>query len=190
MNAYILSFLKNNISSDDMIDESKDHYRVKKENMPANLFSMDEWQLLEAAGALFIPYAGRRSGGFGNYLNSKCNTVTDMYRYFYYENYLGTYWTSTLSNPQRGIAIYIYTFYYHEAGGEKFYDWGRNLARWTENGRYGQSVRLAKPVPQTPTAIEETTENTSVEIHKVLRNNQLFILRGEQIYTVTGQGIQ
>ena len=127
-------------ADDDMIDPSEDHYRVKKANMPANKFTLAEWKLLEDAGALFLPYAGRRSGGYGNYLNTKCIEQATMFRYSYYENYLGTYWTKTVHNAAKGQCKYLYTFEYY--GGED-YRWGVKMARWGENGRYGQSVRLA-----------------------------------------------
>ena len=131
-------------ADDDAIDDTWDHYRVKKENMPANKFTLAQWAELETAGAVFLPYAGRRSGGYGNYLDRDCHPVSAMYRFSYYENYLGTYWTSTLHNAAKGQADYIYTFSYY--GGEDW-RWGKNVI-WSENGRYGQSVRLVSPIYQ------------------------------------------
>ena len=123
---------------DDMIDDTYDHYRVKKANMPHNVYSETDWAKLEAAGAVFWPFAGRRSGGYGNYLNRTCQTVSTMYRYSYYENYVGYYWTSTQSDRARGRASYLITV---RALGNEEYDW-KNYSVWGENGRYGQSVRL------------------------------------------------
>ena len=154
----------------DMIDPSYDHYRVKKANMPANKFTVAEWQKLEDAGALFIPYTGRRSGGYGNYLNAKCLTVTEMYRYSYYENYVGTYWTRTLHNAAKGQADYVYTFYYHKSGDDEFYDWGIKFAIWSENGRYGQSVRLAKAVPAVGDTIRYEYKGNTL-YYKILSKN-------------------
>lgn len=126
----------------ELIEDDCLKYRVKKENMPANKFTLAQWAELEAAGAVFLPYAGRRSGGYGNYLNIDAVEQSEMVRYVYYENYLGTYWTSTLHNAAKGQADYIYTFSYY--GGEDW-RWGKNVI-WSENGRYGQSVRLVSPI--------------------------------------------
>ena len=127
---------------DDMIDATYDHYRVKVANMPANKFSLSEWAALEAAGAIFLPYAGRRSGGVGNHTNRDDETVSAEYNYTYYENYLGTYWTSTAATKTKGTANYVYTFKY-----DGDYNWGKAVI-WSENGRYGQSVRLANVRPR------------------------------------------
>lgn len=173
----------------DMIDNSYDHYRVKKENMPANKFSLAEWVQLEAAGAVFLPYAGRRSGGYGNYLNAKCQTMTEMYRYSYYENYLGTYWTSTLYNAEKGQADYVYTFKHQKINNEDDYQWGKAVI-WSENGRYGQSVRLVKPVKNDPTGVETITNNQSSITNKVVLDGTIFIERNGELYTLTGQKVQ
>lgn len=145
--------------NDYLVPGERDHCRVKPENMPANKFTQSQWAILENAGAVFLPYAGRRSGGYDNYLNTKCETVTEMFRYVYYENYLGTYWTSTLHNASKGQADYIYTFKYSKVGGEEYYDWGKNVI-WSENGRYGQSVRLVTRIPKRYTVTYVTTGST------------------------------
>ena len=171
-------------SDNDMIDATYDHYRVKNDSMPANLFTIAQWEQMETAGAVFLPYAGRRSGGYGNYLNYYCDTLATEYNYTYYENYLGTYWTSTSHNRAKGQADYIYTFKYTKSGQDEFYDWGRNVI-WSENGRYGQSVRLARIVDETHTDIRNTelTPNAS----KRFVNGQLLIDRNGETYSITGQ---
>lgn len=173
-------------SDDDAIDATWDHYRVKKDSMPANKFTLAQWAEMEAAGAAFLPYAGRRSGGFGNYLNAKCQTVSEMYRYSYYENYLGTYWTSTLHNAEKGQADYVYTFNYY--GGED-YRWGKAVI-WSENGRYGQSVRLVRLVENVPTDIDQITNDPLPMTNKIIRNGQIFIERNGEVYTITGQPVR
>lgn len=168
----------------DMIDESYDHYRVHNNSMPANLFTEAQWAQMEAAGALFLPNAGRRSGGFDNYLNTKCEIVSDMFRYSYYENYLGTYWTSTPHNIARGQIIYMYLSLAYTQGD---YQWGK-MVLWGENGRYGQSVRLAKPVPVDPTALDQI--DTQTKANKVIKNGQLFIERNGETFNAFGQPVR
>jgi len=129
---------------DDMIDDTEDHYRVKPENMPANKFTLAEWAQLEASGAIFLPYAGRRSGGYGNHINKDDQEVVEEVNYTYFENYLGTYWTSTPATKANGTANYVYTFK-HNGGND--YQWGKAVI-WSENGRYGQSVRLVHIIPR------------------------------------------
>ena len=131
----------------DMIDNTYDHYRVHPENMPANKFTLAEWAQLEAAGAVFLPYAGRRSGGYGNHTNRDDQEVVAEYNYTYYENYLGTYWTSTAGNQDKGEANYVYTFKFQKINNEDDYQWGKAVI-WSENGRYGQSVRLVHIIPR------------------------------------------
>ena len=132
---------------EDMIDNTGDHYRVKPENMPANKFTLEEWAQLEAAGAIFLPYAGRRSGGYGNHINRLDEEVADEYNFTYYENYLGTYWTSTAANKAAGTVNYVYTLKYQKVNNEDDYQWGKAVV-WGENGRYGQSVRLVHIIPR------------------------------------------
>ena len=172
-------------SDNDMIDNTYDHYRVKKDSMPANKYSLEQWTQLENAGAIFLPYAGRRSGGYGNYLNKDCQTVPEMYRYAYYENYLGTYWTNTLHNAAKGQADYVYTFKHSIVGDEEQYDWGKAVI-WSENGRYGQSVRLARLVGDNPgTGIEN--QKPEIINHKFLKDGLLLIERNGETFTITGQ---
>ena len=173
-------------SDNDMIDNTYDHYRVHKDSMPANKYSLEQWAQLENAGAVFLPYAGRRSGGYGNYLNKDCQTVSEMYRFEYYENYLGTYWTSTLHNAAKGQADYVYTFKHSVVGGEEQYDWGKAVI-WSENGRYGQSVRLVRLVENEPTGFEPTANGQLPKAYKFIKDGQIFIERNGEIYTVTGQ---
>lgn len=174
---------------DDMIDDSGDHYRVKNADMPANLFSEADWAQLAAAGAIFLPYAGRRTGGFGNYLNRVCETVNYMYRFSYYENYAGTYWTSTVHNREKGQADYIYTFKHYVVNKEEFYEWGKNVI-WSENGRYGQSVRLAMRVEDIPTRVDALEATSAPRATKRIVNGQLLIERNGQRFNATGAPLQ
>ena len=51
--------------------------------------------------------------------------------------------------------------------------------------RYG--LRLVANAPQTPTGMDEAIIDANGETRKVLINNQVFIIRGENVYSVDGQ---
>lgn len=55
-----------------------------------NVYTAAEWALMEQAGAVFLPYAGRREG-----------TVATTYNSF------GCYWTSTPVNASRAWTLYV-----------------------------------------------------------------------------------
>ena len=67
----------------DIVGGNTDRRRVKPENMPANKFTTSEWTILENAGAVFCPYAGRRSGGYGNHTNRDDVEVDYEYNFTY-----------------------------------------------------------------------------------------------------------
>ena len=134
---------------DDCMDPTKadqDHWRLNPNNLPANKFTLDEWADLEAAGAVFCPYAGRRSGGYGNHTNRDDETVAYEYAFTYWENYYGAYWTSTVRYPEQGKVYWLPMI----CGGcnDQTENWGRGSHGWWENGRYGHSVRLVTIKPR------------------------------------------
>ena len=135
--------------ADDCLDPThadENHWRINKENLPANKFTEEEWAILEAAGAVFCPYGGRRSGGYGNHTNRDNETVSYEYAYAYYENYYGAYWTSTVRNAEEGKVYWLPMI----CGGcdANHENWGRGSHGWWENGRYGHSVRLVHIIPR------------------------------------------
>ena len=130
----------------DPTQADKDHWRLNKANMPANKFTEEEWAILEEAGAVFCPYGGRRSGGYGNHTNRLDETVDYEYNYTYWENYYGAYWTSTVHNAAEGKVYWLPTICKNcDADHE---NWGRGTGGWWENGRYGHSVRLVHIIPR------------------------------------------
>ena len=124
----------------------QDHWRINKANMPANKFTEEQWAILEAAGAVFCPYGGRRSGGYGNHTNRDNVEVSYEYNYTYYENYQGAYWTSTVRNAAEG-KVYWLPMMCNGCINENE-NWGRGAHGWWENGRYGHSVRLVHIIPR------------------------------------------
>jgi len=145
---------------DDCLDPThadEDHWRLNPDNLPANKFTVADWEILEAAGAVFFPYAGRRSGGYGNHTNRLDQTVGYEYAYSYYENYYGAYWTSTVAKPAEGKSYWLPMI----CGGcdANHENWGRGSHGWWENGRYGHSVRLVKRIPRQEVVIRDNLNN-------------------------------
>ena len=59
-----------------------------------NRYTLEQWEKLEAAGAVFLPAAG---WAWTLYPNSSANPDEDKYRYPFFENFLLAYWSANLS---------------------------------------------------------------------------------------------
>ena len=68
------------------------------ENYSNNTYSASEWQKMEAAGAVFLPAAGRR------YLYNNQSVVNDII-------YSGMYWASTRVDKWQAYILYFYSSY-------------------------------------------------------------------------------
>jgi uncharacterized repeat protein (TIGR02543 family) len=109
-------------------------------------YTVAQWDALEDAGAIFLPAAGRRTGGYGNMINydQQVETREDylvnggFYRWQDNTNIYCYYWTSTI-NENKNVS-YLNNIV---ALGNDEYTIGTG-AIWGEKGRYGQSVRLAQ----------------------------------------------
>ena len=120
-------------------------------------YNFDQWTKLEEAGAVFLPAAGRRAGGYGNMINKEQETETrdeylvngGFYRWQDNTNIYCYYWTSTI-NESKDVS-YLHNI--QALGGDE-YTIGTG-AIWGEKGRYGQSVRLVKKA--TPDYTREVT---------------------------------
>ena len=129
-------------------------------------YTLAQWAKMEAEGAMFLPAAGRRTGGWGNTAVSeqfvgKPEGVLDSeghYKHFDNFNDYCYYWTSTINEETKNVS-YLHNIV---ALGNDEYTIGTG-AIWSEKGRYGQSVRLAKvtEVPSTYT-VSVTAENGTV----------------------------
>ena len=109
-------------------------------------YTLEQWAELEEAGALFLPAAGRRAGGYGNTINKDQEEETNPenlngghYKHYDNGNIYCYYWTSTINESTKDVS-YLHNI--QALGGDK-YTIGTG-AVWGEKGRYGQSVRLAK----------------------------------------------
>ena len=107
-------------------------------------YTLAHWTELEKAGAIFLPAAGRRTGGWGNetispHMISKAELDADGH-YKHYADYYAYYWTSTKTDGKVNYLINctlvdkVKDTYTVHAG----------HVNWAEEARYGQSVRLAK----------------------------------------------
>ena len=109
-------------------------------------YTLKQWADLEAAGAVFLPAAGRRTGGYGNMINKNQVEETDPanlngghYKHQDNTNIYCYYWTSTINESTKDVSF----LHNIQALGGDDYTIGTG-AVWGEQGRYGQSVRLAK----------------------------------------------
>ena len=103
-------------------------------------YSLEDWQKLEIAGAVFLPAAGRRSGA------DQVNT-----------NHYTYYWTSTKETPDK---VY-YLINCHSLGNDQYKYALPEL--WHEKGLYGQSVRLVRKLM--PLQVVEWKENSVVVMY-------------------------
>lgn len=159
----------------------QDHWRLNPDNLPANKFTVADWEILEAAGAVFLPYGGRRSGGYGNHTNRQDQTITEEYAYAYYENYYGSYWTSTVAKPAEGKSYWLPLI----CGGcnDVTENWGRGSHGWWENGRYGHSVRLVTRIPK----VEYETVRTGLtpgNFYTICLPKEVTAFRGASIWNL------
>lgn len=126
-------------------------------------YTLDQWKKLEAAGVVFLPAAGRRTGGWGNkivspHIEDKTNPdyfdSEGYYRWQDNTNYYGYYWTSTKEDDK---TYYLITCEMSNDG-----ETGKLALPqlWKEDGRYGQSVRLVRKYA--PLQILEWKENSIV----------------------------
>ena len=112
-------------------------------------YTPEQWQKLEAVGAVFLPAAGRRAGGYGNMINKEQDTETrdeylvngGFYRWQDNTNIYCYYWTSTINKSTKDVS-YLHNI--QALGGDEYTIC--TGAVWGEKGRYGQSVRLVKAI--------------------------------------------
>ena len=118
-----------------------DYFKVNIYN-----YTLEQWTKLEEVGAVFLPAAGRRAGGYGNMINYNQETETNSenlngghYKHYDNGNIYCYYWTSTINASTKNVS-YLHNI---RALGNDEYTIGTG-AVWGEKGRYGQSVRLVK----------------------------------------------
>ena len=128
-----------------------------------NVYTSEQWATMESNGAVFLPAAGIR------YIGTK--SIQQL-------GTGGYYWSSVNSSSTHA---YIAGF-------------GADVLNPQHSGMqdYGHSIRLvqAVPTPGPATGMDELTGYGLPVTEKVLRNNQILILRGDKIYTIDGQEVR
>ena len=138
-------------------------YRVwdyEIEDFEKNKYTYAEWQRMEAAGAVFLPAAGRRTGGIGNTMNgaveaSFINPATGYYSFMDNTDVYGYYWSCTATSEKNASYLIF--------NGSSYYGLP---AVWSCEKRRGQSVRLVREANYTVTWVNEdgTTLETDTDV--------------------------
>lgn len=97
----------------------------------------------------------------------------------------------TISNIQSTMSNEDYDLYLTR-NGEAIWNlsdgaYTMNLERGTHSN-YG--LRVSARAPQSATGVDEAIVDAQGETRKVLMNNQVYIIRGNEVYTITGQKVQ
>ena len=149
---------------------------VEEDGVAVYHMTLAGWANLEGAGAVFLPAAGRRTGGYGNIINYNQVVETDpemlvnggFYRWHDNLNHYCYYWTSTI-NEEDNVS-YLHNIV---ALGNDEYTYGTG-AIWGEKGRYGQSVRLARETKIIPQIIEWELNGGELPAAEVPTNEELW----------------
>jgi hypothetical protein len=95
----------------------------------------------------------------------------------------GDYTIQVAERPDEETMLYL-TFDGQAIWNLTYGDYVASLEKGTTN-RYG--LRLVQNTPQVATGMDEAVVDANGETRKVLINNQVFIIRGEKVYTIDGQ---
>ena len=130
-----------------------DNYEI--EDLEKNKYTLAEWKKMEDAGAVFLPAAGRRTGGIGNLMTGAeqatfVNPATGWYSFMDNTDVYGYYWSST-STSDKNASYLIFN-------GDSYYGLP---SVWSCEKRRGQSVRLVRDATYTVTWVNE--DGTTLE---------------------------
>ena len=134
-------------------------------NYGYKLYTLDQWTKLEAAGAIFLPAAGRRTGGWGNttispHMIGKVELDADgHYKHFDNDNYAAYYWTNTKN--EKDTINYVTNFRVTKiTETDTIYSIGAAHPYWGDEARCGLSVRLAREyVPRYTVTTSDNTDS-------------------------------
>ena len=154
--------------------------------LKANWVSFDAWDDLETAGAVFLPMAGSRVGAIGSMWNGTVestskNPLNGWYCWVSNVNEMGYYWFNNAENDKNA--------YYTMIPGMN-----ADLTAYTapivttREKRRGNSVRLVYKYTVDPTAIDNA--ELGEQVVKMLKDNQVVIIKGDKTFNIVGQRIR
>ena len=150
-------------------------------------YTDEQWSIIEKNGAVFLPSAGRRTGGYGNLINKQQEEETENLNEGYYRwqdntNLWGYYWTSTIDEENKNVS---YAINIKPIGNGDFTI--GPMVLWSERGRYGQSVRLVKLSNNDTNMYYEYGQDVTIKATSI---NEHYTIEGEEeiekTITITG----
>ena len=150
-------------------------YTQNGDNSPFELnpYTPEQWHLMEAAGAVFLPAAGVRTGADVSVAES-----------------VGLYHSATAvpaDAQQTEAATYALEFM---EGDEDPYSLAPQAQMELHIGMAVRLIRSCEPDPETGIAVAATDILPTSAVRKVLRNGQVLIERGGKTYTLMGDEVK
>lgn len=117
---------------------------IGNEEYTENVYNLEQWATMEKAGAVFLPHAGSRTGGYGNMWNGSAeatfvNPETGFYSWVDNIQVYGYYWSSTLHPTNSNLVYYLIA-----PGLDGNLENYTAPAIWSRERRRGNSVRLIR----------------------------------------------
>lgn len=157
-----------------------------EEALKAHWVSFSEWFEWETAGAVFLPLAGSRAGAIGSMWNGTVestskNPLNGWYCWVSNVNEMGYYWFNNAENDKNAY----YTMIPGKNGALTAYT---APIVTTREKRRGNSVRLVYKYTVDPTAIDNA--ELGEQAVKMLKDNQVVIIKGDKTFNIVGQRIR
>ena len=139
---------------------------IGNEEYTENVYNLEQWETMEKAGAIFLPHAGSRTGGYGNMWNGSVeatfvNPETGFYSWVDNIQVYGYYWSSTLHPTNSNLVYYLIA-----PGLDGNLENYTAPALWTRERRRGNTVRLIREYILYAVNINADIENGSVDTDK------------------------
>ena len=139
---------------------------IGNEEYTENVYNLEQWETMEKAGAIFLPHAGSRTGGYGNMWNGSVeatfvNPETGFYSWVDNIQVYGYYWSSTLHPTNSNLVYYLIA-----PGLDGNLENYTAPALWTRERRRGNTVRLIREYIAYAVNISDEIENGLVEADK------------------------
>lgn len=147
-------------------------YSQNEDNSPFELnpYTLEQWHLMEAAGAVFLPAAGGRTG-----------TEVDV------TESLGLYHSATAVPAGNDAISQSYALEFQEGDEDPY-----SLAPQTQSELYtGMAVRLIRYCEPDPgTGVAHPAAGDGVRVEKILCDGQVLVRRGEETYDLLGSRVR